>query len=392
MNYRITISYFYATAIQEADFSMSNTSAPGRSAASRCRMPAFVAIATVVLASALPTEPVSGQTPPSRLRAVDIYRTTQFDEADLERRLDPALRELIDSVTASDNATFERIANEIKSEVEASGDFAFMSFSMTTSWESDANVIDITIELVDPTDAATRMAFAPAPTGEIDDPDGVLAAWADYEQTAVELVNARQMEPTIADGCPALHCVFGFGHEQLAPFLERLDRAARERHDVLLSVLREDADPKKRKNAVFVLAHGDDAESLLRELAPSLDDPDGGVRNNVMRVMGAMARGENTIEIPFAPIARRIDDPDGACRNKAAQLIAAIVHRPEYRDDILAILPGVMRLLRLDKPNTHDPAYRILTTISGENFGERDYESWEGWIARNLVSVSTDQE
>jgi len=363
------------------------SAAAGRTPGSRFSMPVFLGIAAVLVVSALSSSRAAGQVPPSRLRAIDIYRTTQFDEAAFERRLEPALRELIDAITASDNATFERIANEIKSEVEASGDFAFMSFGMTTSWESDANVIDITIELVDPSDAATRMAFAPAPTGEIDDPDGVLAAWADYQQTAFELVNTRQMEPTIADDCPALHCAFGFGREQLAPFLERFDRAAGTRHDVLLSVLREDADPEKRKNAVFVLAHSTDAGRLVRELAPSLDDPDSGVRNNIMRVLGAIARADDTIRIPFAPLARRIDDPSTSCRNKAAYLIAALAGRPEYREEILAIMPDVMRLLRLDKPNNHNPAYEILTTISDEIFGERDYERWEAWIARNAVTT-----
>jgi hypothetical protein len=356
---------------------------PSRRPTGTINRSAWLAIA--VLATAVPPAPATGQVLPSRLRGIDIYRTAQVDEQAFERRLEPVLREFVDAVSANDNATIERIADRIRSEVEASGDYAYMSFSTTTSWERDANVVDITIELVDPADASTRLAFGPAPTGHVDDPDGALAAWADYQQTALDLVNTRQMEPTLAiEECPALHCVSGFAHAQLAPFLERFDRSAREHHDVLLNVLREDADPEKRKNAVFVLAHGDDAEQLLREIAPSLDDPDSGVRNNVMRVMLNMALRDDTIEIPFASIARRIDDPEGDCRNKASQLIAAVSHRPKYRDDILAILPGILRLLRLDKPNTHEPAYRILTTISGENFGERDYDSWEEWIARSL--------
>jgi hypothetical protein len=358
---------------------------PNRLSPARCGLLVWLATAVVVLTSALPPPPASSQVPPSRLRGIDIYRTAQFDEAAFERRLEPAIVEFIAAVSANDNAAIERIAEYIRSEVEASGEFAYMSFSMTTSWESDANVVDITIELVDPEDASTRLNFGPAPTGIVDDPGGVLAAWADYQQTALELVNTRQMEPTLAvEDCPALHCVFGYTHERLAPFLDRFDRSAREHHDVLLEVLREDADPEKRKNAVFVLAHGNDAAQLLQEIVPSLDDPDSGVRNNVMRVMLNMVLRDDTIEIPFESIARRIDDPEGDCRNKASQLIAAVSHRPEYRDDILAILPGILRLLRLDKPNTHDPAYRILTTVSGEDFAERDYASWQAWVARAL--------
>ncbi len=148
-----------------------------------------------------------------------------------------------------------------------------------------------------------------------------------------------------------------------------------------MQVLREDADASKRAAAVFVLAHGEDARRLVRELVPSLDDPASGVRNNVMRVLGFVARADESVAIPFTPLAARIDDPDGACRNKAAWLIAALAGRPGYRDDIVAIAPGIMRLLRLDKPNNHEPAWEILKTISGENFGARDYARWEAWIA-----------
>jgi hypothetical protein len=42
-----------------------------------------------------------------------------------------------------------------------------------------------------------------------------------------------------------------------------------------------------------------------------------------------------------------------------------------------------LRLLKLEQPNNHDPAYRILRTVSGENFGERDYAAWERWAAQS---------
>jgi hypothetical protein len=36
-------------------------------------------------------------------------------------------------------------------------------------------------------------------------------------------------------------------------------------------------------------------------------------------------------------------------------------------------VPVALRLLRLAKPNNHDPAYEILRKVSGETFGDRDY-------------------
>jgi hypothetical protein len=335
---------------------------------------------SIVLAVA--AMPVAAQVPPSTLRGIDVYRTTQIDAETIERRFAPAIGELIEALTANDDDAAERIYRATVEAIEASGDFAHVELGITTSFEQDANVVDITIEVVDSADAAVRLSFDPEPSGSVADPNGVLAAWDEYQRTSFDLIQTRQIDPRI-DECPVYHCIVGFGHEKLAPFLEPFDRAAREHHDELVRVLREDADANKRANAAFVLAHVETARQLVQDLVPSLDDPASGVRNNVMRVLMMVAQKDGTVDIPFEPLVRRIDDPDGSCRNKAAYLIAALADRPEYREDILAIAPALMRLLRLNKPNNHGPAYEILTTISGADFGDRDYERWEEWIEQS---------
>jgi len=37
-------------------------------------------------------------------------------------------------------------------------------------------------------------------------------------------------------------------------------------------------------------------------------------------------------------------------------------------------------MLRLEQPNNHDYAYKILKAISGQELGERDYAAWESWL------------
>jgi hypothetical protein len=330
----------------------------------------------------------AAQVPPSRLQTIDVYRTAQLDADAVKRRYAPAIRELVAGINANDEPTIARLHEEIVESVRASADFAFVALNVTTGFERDENAVYVSIEVVDPADAEARLSFDTEPAGSVADPDGVLDAWEEYQRTAVELIQTRQIEPRVED-CPAHHCVVGFAHEALAPFLERFDRGAREHHDALVRVLREDANSSKRANAVFVLAHVEDARQLVHDLVPSLDDPASGVRNNVMRVLIMVAQVNGLIDIPFEPLARRIDDPDSGCRNKAAYVIAALARRPEYRDNILAIAPAVLRLLRLEKPNNHDPAYEILKTISGEEHGERDYARWEEWIARHADAVST---
>ena len=45
-------------------------------------------------------------------------------------------------------------------------------------------------------------------------------------------------------------------------------------------------------------------------------------------------------------------------------------------------------MLRLGQPNNHDYAYRILKAISGQQFGERDYQAWETWLGTHQVAPS----
>jgi hypothetical protein len=337
-----------------------------------------------LIAAAAWAAPAATQVPPSRLKSIDVYRTAQLDAEAVERRYEPAIRALVAAMAASDAQTFEPLYQEIVASLRASGDFALVDLGITTAFERNENAVYVSIEVVDSSDAEARLSFDAEPAGSVADPGGVLDAWDQYQGAVFELIQTRRIEPRV-EHCPAHHCVAGFSHDALAPFLERFDRGAREYHDALVRVLREDADASKRARAAFVLAHVEDARDLVRDLTPSLDDPSSGVRNNVMRVLMMVAQQNGTIDIPFAPLARRIDDPDSGCRNKAAYLIAALAHRPEYRDDIVAIAPAVMRLLRLEKPNNHDPAYEILKTISGEDFGERDYARWEEWIARSRL-------
>jgi hypothetical protein len=335
--------------------------------------------ASILVAIAMTGGQAAAQIPPSRLESIDVYRTAQLDPRALERRYEPAIRALVDAMTANDEATMDRVHREIIDSIWTSGDFAYVDLDLTIQPDPDENAVFATIELVDRADASARLSFDAAPTGSVADPDGVLEAWDEYQREAFELIQARQIEPRF-DHCPAFHCIVGFDHEALAPYLERFDRAARGHHAELVRVLREDADESKRGNAAFVLAHAKDASQLVRDLVPSLDDPAALVRNNALRVLWMTALKDKSVEIPFEPLARRLDDPDGGCRNKAALLMSALADRPEYRQFILGIGPAVLRLLRLEKPNTHDPAYQILRTVSGADFGERDYARWAAWL------------
>ena len=39
-------------------------------------------------------------------------------------------------------------------------------------------------------------------------------------------------------------------------------------------------------------------------------------------------------------------------------------------------------MLRLEQPNNHDQAYDVLKAISGQGYGERDYDAWAAWLKK----------
>jgi hypothetical protein len=81
-------------------------------------------------------------------------------------------------------------------------------------------------------------------------------------------------------------------------------------------------------------------------------------------------------------VIRNIDAPTTTSRNKALHLLVELAQRPEHHARIARDAgPTLLRLLRLIQPNNHEPAWQVLKEISGESFGDRDYASWERWLA-----------
>ena len=131
-----------------------------------------------------------------------------------------------------------------------------------------------------------------------------------------------------------------------------------------------------------MLAHTNDAQRLAPVLGRAIYDPNGGVRNNAMRVLMFLAQKGAEVDFPIRDLIAALDFPSSADRNKAAYTVAALAGQAEYRDTIRAeAVPAALRLLKLEQANNHDPAYEILTQVSGETFGDRDYAAWERWAA-----------
>jgi hypothetical protein len=240
----------------------------------------------------------------------------------------------------------------------------------------------ITIEVVEPEDAG-RLRFAPEPSNDIPDPDGLIAAWLDYDEAAWSLQRSGGLEPpyTCKGG---MHCALGFNHPDLehreGVFIEKVPGRVAE----LTAVLRSDRNHERRAAAAFVLAYAKDRKQVISALLPSIDDPGAGVRNNVMRVLVMIQESADTAVVPLDPVLHAMRFPTTTDRNKAGFLLAGIAKRASARDRArIAREVGdvLLAMAAMKQPNNRDPAIDVLKAISGEDHGT-DVAAWRVWLDR----------
>jgi hypothetical protein len=352
--------------------------------ARRC-VPPGAGVAAAVLYLCAAAAGAQQSAPP--IAGIDVWGSDAADAAAALAKLEPEVRRFIaaqaqrraDNGAATSAAAERAIEAKIR---EAYGvPLAYAKVSLVVNF-SPTQVMYVTIDVVEQKDAARRMPFRPAPTERFDDPDGLLAAWHEYEQKVLALLQSGAQLTVAMAKCPALHCVAPFDRPELEPYLARFDDGARKNADALFAIAERSADEEQRATAMFLLAHTNDAERLLPVLGRAIFDPASGVRNNALRVLLFLASTHPELDYPIHDVIAAMDFPAATDRNKAALVTAVLARRPKYRDVIRAeAVPIALRLLRLTQPNHHDPAYQILTAVSGERFGERDYAAWQRWAA-----------
>lgn len=349
----------------------------------------FAAIA--VFASA-PGAHAQGDAEPVQVGSIDLYGTDAID-ADAFReefgreivRL-AALFEDVRLGRSTDQAGLDALANELNGAIEARLSalvpLARVEFGATTDFGPPPR-IHVMVDVLEEADKARRMPFREAPIGRFEDPGGLFALWDEFQQKVFTLAYAGAALQV--NECPVLHCLAPFELPELEPYLERFNAGAREHEELLYTIATQSGDASQRANALFLLAHTNDAERLLPALGRSIYDPAGGVRNNAMRVLMFLAKARSELDYPVEDLIAALDFPTSSDRNKAGYTLAALAAQSRYRAAIRdGAVPSALRMLRLLQPNNHDPAYQILQLVSGESYGDRDYAAWEGWAKANL--------
>ncbi|MCY1033722.1 HEAT repeat domain-containing protein [Corallococcus sp. BB11-1] len=274
---------------------------------------------------------------------------------------------------------------ESKPRLLAAHPLPFCRYSMVTY--PPTRTFRVTVDLVEPGNE-WRMRFAPAPTGSVEDPGGLIAAWGAYQQTYWTLRREGAVSETSVGGCRALTCYGGFDHPQLAPleatFLEGVPRHT----DALVRVLREDRDDSKRMTAAILLSYVRSREALVRYLIPAVHDPFEGVRNEALRLLGTAQEGQPKGLLPLEPVLEALWFPLSSDRNKAAWALVRVVEAEgaTRRTQILNQAGEVLvEMAGMRQAVDREPARKVLTLLAGRDLGE-DVAAWREWVARTRTA------
>ncbi|HEX8440936.1 hypothetical protein [Archangium sp.] len=278
----------------------------------------------------------------------------------------------------SGSEDFIRQLIESKKRVTSAHAFAQCTFSVGVDLKT--NIMRLTVDLVDAGDE-WRMRFSPAPQADVADPDGLLAAWGDYVKAYWKLENAGALAFGFG-ACQAFSCYGRFDHPELAPREARFLEGVPRHFDALVRVLREDRDEGKRMGAVNLLAYGPSREQVVQAVLPSVRDPAQGVRNEVMRLLGAAQQGQPRVLLPLDTVLESLWLPTTADRNKTAWALVRIletegaIHRKQILDKAAEPL---LEMVAMQQTTDREPAHKVLTLLAGRDLGE-DGEVWRQWI------------
>jgi hypothetical protein len=179
-----------------------------------------------------------------------------------------------------------------------------------------------------------------------------------------------------------MHCALGFKHPDLEHMEDAFIEKAPGRMKELTAVLRGDRQANRRAAAAFVLAYGKARKEVVDALLPSIDDPNAGVRNNVVRVLVAIQQEADTVVVPLKAALHALRFPTTTDRNKAGYLLAYIAeHASPAERTRIAREAGdtLLAMAAMKQPNNRDPAIKILEAISGQTHGN-DVEAWRAWL------------
>ncbi|STX41047.1 Uncharacterised protein [Legionella donaldsonii] len=189
--------------------------------------------------------------------------------------------------------------------------------------------------------------------------------------------------------CPVYHCISGFHHPKLKPYLKIFNTGAIKEKTFIIKTLNDDPDPSRRAAAAFLLGHFKDPHEIISLLMLHVNDRDSGVRNNVMRVIAATMFRAKIDHIDVLPFLDLLASPETTDRNKALGILAKAADSQDEKKIIIQKGgENLLAILKLKQPNNHDIAYLILKKISGKDFGDTNLAAWKKWLESAQIGLA----
>jgi len=320
--------------------------------------------------------------PQPYVAAVDTYGSPRLDEAKLKALLGTELDEWLTRGMKADPSSVQ-LERKLADKVKRQFDLAAADWDIVQYFEPGNFAIYITLSVVEKADAAERMRFLAEPTRQFADPEGLIKAWNEYEEIALEMVDNGQLEPE-SEECPAYHCPFGHKNARLKKYEKIFLDGAKKHHAALVEILAKDKRADFRAAAAYLLAYWKEGNRVIAALGERVRDSDPLVRNNVLRVLGDIAEFHPEFIIPVAPVMEALKFPRVSDRSKAAYVVYMMVlNSQQAREQVLrAGVPQLLDFLDSKQPDHKEIAHGILRKLSGKDFASTDVVSWKSWYGK----------
>jgi len=328
------------------------------------------------------SDPAPALQPEPYVASIGVFGSSRINETVLRQALGKSLEEWLSKGLKGDDSAMEmevKLAEKVKKQF----DLAYADWTVMQFFEPSDLAIHITLDVVEKSDVQKRMPFKSNPNGQFKDPEGLLAAWRNYEEIGLNLVEAGQIVPD-AEKCLALHCPFGHSHKKLKPFQAVFSEGVKKHEKVLVEILNQSAQMDDRASAAYLLAYLNDANKVSQLLIPAIKDPEPLVRNNVLRVLGDIAEKNKEVVLPTKPFLEALEFPRASDRSKAIFVVMMMsAGSQQVREDILnTSIPSLLAMIRGNQPDQRDFSHNILRKISGKEFPATDYLAWNNWYTK----------
>lgn len=309
--------------------------------------------------------------------ATEIKKQYASEVKDLESAKAKNIYKATDEELAN-NEKVKSILNDhhkLSEAIKEQYNFAFVDFQ-SVQYPLDKDIYT-TIEVVKQNDAKRLKYVEKTSTKTFPQKNDIIQKMIEFQEIAVDIA-MNEKNPDYV--CPVNHCIASFNNPALKPYLEMFNTAVKKDKKLIMNTLKNDPDVSRRGAAVFLIGHIKNPNTVIKILLPEINNESMLVRNNSMRVIGETIERNKLSKINAEPFIKQLDSPYLTDRNKALYVLSGLMEQDKAKKQLLSTgKERLIKVLHLTQPNNHDYAYKILKSISGKDYGDRNYKGWETW-------------